>query len=109
MAITFEEKNNNVRNIAIVAVIAVFLIVAGIFAWKSIQEPPVVNLIPAESAIQIRTEILDDPRLAALELFPEIPPAAAPAVRDNPFVKNKAQSATSTFVLENQPSENIAP
>ncbi|MFZ3073851.1 MAG: hypothetical protein WA093_01830 [Minisyncoccales bacterium] len=109
MAITFEEKNNTVRNIAIVAAIAVFLLAAGFFAWKAIQEPPIVNLVPAENMIQIRTETLDDPRLTALELFPEIPPAVAPAVRDNPFVKNKAQSATSTLVLENQPAANIAP
>lgn len=89
MAITFEEKNNTVRDAAIVAGMAALLLAAGFFVWKSIQETPTADLSATASKIKINKEILDDARFSALELFPEIPAVATATTtaRENPFAK----------------------
>lgn len=104
MAITFEEKSNTVRDAVIVAGMAVLLIAAGFFAWKSIQETPIVDSFATGIEFKINKEALNDSRFTSLELFPEIPPATIAVVRTNPFVEG-ADSEAAAAIAEKQNEE----
>lgn len=93
MAITFEEKSKAGRNAIIIALAAVILAAAGFFIWKFMPAAPVVDFPASVNKVRIEKEILTDPRVAALELFPEIPSVPAGEPRMNPFVEQAATSS----------------
>jgi hypothetical protein len=90
MAITFEEKSNIGKNITVLVILGVLLAGAGFFAWKLSRATQVETVVVSVNDVQIDKKILSDPRIASLELFPEIPPATAGDVRQNPFIKYAA-------------------
>jgi hypothetical protein len=86
MAITFEEKSYVGRNISILLAIAAVVVAAAYFIWGFLrQNLVVVPEIPTKT-IGINLDILEDPALVALDMFPEITPAANEAPTQNPFV-----------------------
>jgi len=87
MAITFEEKSNIGKNITVLAILVLLLAGTGFLAWKLLQSTQVETVAAPVNNVQIDKKVLSDPRIASLELFPEIPPATVGDVRQNPFVK----------------------
>jgi hypothetical protein len=93
MAITFEEKSDIGPKVAAVCVIVALLGAAVFFGVKLFQNEPTESFAIPTASVKLDTEVLKDPRIASLELFPEVPPAAISLVRENPFVD---QVATTT-------------
>lgn len=96
MAITFEEKSELGKNIAIVVVLVAISSGAGFLGWKLSQDVPVETVTTAPTIIRIDKTILEDARLASLEKFPVLPPAMVGAVRENPFAEDDGTTASST-------------
>jgi len=93
MAITFQEKSNLGKKIAVL--LALFLIFAAVifFGWRFIEQsftaPPA---LPAPVPT-LNVETLQDPRLADLEMFPRISPPEEEITRENPFVESSTTTA----------------
>jgi hypothetical protein len=96
MAITFQEKSNLGKKIAVL--LALFLIFAAVifFGWRFIEQsftaPPA---LPAP-APALNVEVLQDPRLAEMEMFPRISPPEEEITRENPFAEVPATTTADT-------------
>jgi len=89
MAITFEEKSNPNRTAIIVFLLVAVLAAAGFLAWKMLLSEAPANQASVSGKLQISKGILDDSRVASLELFPEIPAAAGAGTKGNPFSQSE--------------------
>ncbi len=93
MAITFQEKSNLGKNAAIVIVLVasffavIFLI--GYFLRENILPASEMSTAPQN----IDMEMLQDPRLAEMDFFPEITVIENNEPRLNPFVEYSATSS----------------
>ncbi len=94
MAITFQEKSNSGKKIAVLLVLLLVFAAIVFFGWRFIEQsftaPPA---LPA-SMPTLNIEVLQDPRLADLEMFPRISPPEEEIVRENPFVESSAATTT---------------
>jgi len=97
MAITFEEKSELGKNIAIVFVLVAVSSGAGFLGWKLSQGVPVEEVVIAPNSVRINKQVLEDSRLTALEMFPSLPPAMVGEVRENPFAEYDGPAATTTL------------
>ena len=94
MAITFQEKSNLGKRIAVSLVL--FLIFAAIifFGWRFVKQSSTVPPALSVSAPTLNIEVLRDPRLAEMEMFPLISPPEEEITRENPFVEFSAATTT---------------
>jgi hypothetical protein len=99
MAITFEEKSNVGKDISEILIIVALIAGVGFFGWKLFQGAQVTA--PDLSAVNVKIDekVLSDPRIPSLDLFPEIPTVTVGAVRENPFVKDDQETATTSLVV----------
>lgn len=87
MAIIFEEKSNLGKNIVILIFVIALLAAGGFWLWNFLQTNEVeISDAPAMPA-GINLEVLQDPNLASLEVFPEITPMKIDFTNRNPFVE----------------------
>lgn len=90
MAITFEEKSYVGRNILVLLAIAAATAGIGYWGWIFLQQVLVVAPPMAVSPAGIDMKILEDPAVAAFDLYPEIGAAENEFTSQNPFVKMSA-------------------
>ena len=105
MAITFEEKSNLGKNIAILLVLTAIFFAIIFFAWRFLKESQTSapNIAPPPASINIET--LQDPRLADMEIFPKIVPLESEVARLNPFVEappvdDESESAPAEVIID---------
>ena len=105
MAITFEEKSNLGKNIAILIVLVAVFFVIIFFGWRFLREnqAPASGTMPPVSGVNIQA--LQDPRLADLETFPKIAPAEFETGSRNPFVETPAVESASEPAVPEPESE----
>jgi len=106
MAITFEEKSNIGRNITVLVILVLLLAGVIFFVWRLLQSAQVDISVEPVNNVQIDKKVLSDPRIASLELFPEIPPATVGDVRQNPFVRYVAPSENKTKPASPSPDDS---
>ncbi len=88
MAITFEQKSNFGKNMLILVVLISALAGGVFYVWNALRRDNAqVDLTPPLLSHGIDTEIFQNPSLAELEIFPEIPLADPEPPRQNPFAK----------------------
>jgi len=107
MAITFEEKSNNSRAIVIILVMVVALSAGGFFLWKLYADSLPVDMITPSTEGNLDDAVLNDPRLDALELFPQVPPTAMPSGKSNPFVEGSSTSTSTAEAVDSIPVDSV--
>ena len=96
MAITFQEKSNLGKKIAVLLVLFLAFVAIVFFGWRFIeQSSPVPSALPA-SVPALNIEALQDPRLAEMEMFPRISPPEEEIARGNPFAEVSATTTADT-------------
>mgnify|MGYP000848311145 CR=1 FL=1 len=96
MAITFQEKSNLGERAVVLLVLLAMLGAAVFFGWNFIKEnsAPLPALPAAAPAINV--EVLQDPRLAEMEMFPRISLPEEEITRENPFAEFSATTTADT-------------
>ncbi len=89
MAITFLQAKKRQRYLLLILVLIVFAILIivwqGFLKGKEAPVTPVASLLAPEK-ITIDWQILEDPRVAALQTFEQILPFEDKVGRENPFI-----------------------
>lgn len=94
MAITFQEKSNLGKRIAVSLVLFAALGAVVFFGWNFIKENSAALPALPVPAPALNVEVLQDPRLVKMEMFPRISPPEEGITRGNPFVEFSATTTT---------------
>jgi hypothetical protein len=104
MAITFVEKSNFGKNIATLSLIVAAVAAAGFLGWNFLRDSLAVPPVAVVENAGINKKILEDPVLATLEIFPQIPAPEIETPSQNPFVEQSAIATTTAAVTISAPA-----
>ena len=96
MAITFQEKSNLGKRIAVLLVLSAALGAVVFFGWNFTKGNSAALPAFPVPAPALNVEVLQDPRLAEMEMFPRISPPEEEIARGNPFAEVSATTTADT-------------